>query len=1027
MRSVDIFRFRPLPANPALRGSPSKRRVMRQCCLIAPTAATLLVTLASACAAESGKRESAESPSRAAPQSPVPPEESLQYFQLHPDCRIELVACEPDVMSPIQVAFDPGGRMWVVEYTDYPHGPAEGEPGRCRIRILTDDNSDGRYENPRVFADKLLFATGLALWRDGVIVTSEGSVDFLRDTDGDGTADQRETWFRGFSRENPQLRANAPTFALDNHFYIASGLRGGEVIAVREGWSDHAQPVNLSSRDFRFDPLRGTYESVTGPSQFGITFDDWGNRFTCNNRNPCDHVVIEDWHVRRNPSVRLARATQEVSPSGETSRVYPISRFWTTSNLHEGQFTAACGICNSRAAGLPMRFYGSHFVCDPTGNLVHCDILTPRGASFSARPEREGVEFLASTDTWFRPVNLTVGPDGALYVVDMYRAVIEHPEWMPQELRERPDLLLGVDRGRIYRVLAKDATGESLGLRRRPLDKYSSPELVNILGHAVNGWLRDTTHRLLYERLTESEDAETVALLRRCAREAAIAPGRVHSLWLLHGLGQLDAATLDAALNQDEPRVVEQAVRIASECEPTPERARRIAEIAVTGGSTDGRLAFQCVLSLSAFPLTDEVIPRLAQAACHYGSDPWMVIAATITARDQGAAVLAEALRRAGRGSDVDATAAVVRGLAAQVGATVDARSADGLLACGADVPAAIYQQLVLGLADGVTRSGRSWPRFSEEFTEAVRQKLGALYSDAARHAVSDSAAAGEQLSILQLAPWDIARDPLLRLARGENMELRVAAVQALAGRSDPAIDALLLDDFAAQTPAVKPALLSAIFASSERIQKLLDAIEAGRIAPREVDVTRSDRLLNHPDAALRERAARLWSTGVSSDRQQVLADYRAALTLDADPRRGRDVFARHCIQCHRVGGLGVNVAPEISDVGRTQSLEQILLSILDPNRAIDNNYFSYSVLDHDGTVHTGVIAAETATSVTLRQAEGKEVTLLRSEIEELRSNGVSLMPVGVEKDINLQQMADLLSFIKNWRYLDGSVPGIGD
>lgn len=313
-----------------------------------------------------------ESATPAAPQSPVAPEASLQHFVVHPECRIELVAAEPDVMSPIQIAFDADGRMWVMEYSDYPNGPSEGEPGRSRIRILSDDNGDGRYENPRTFVDKLLFATGLAFWRDGVIVTSQGSVDFLRDTDGDLVCDDRQTWFRGFSAENPQLRANAPTFAIDGHFYVASGLRGGTVAAARDDWAQGAKPVDLSSRDFRFDPLTGACEAVTGPSQFGIAIDDWGNRFTCDNRRPCTQVVIEDRYAQRNPKLAIAAAVHNVARSGEQSRVFPISKFWTTSNLHEGQFTAACGICNFRGTALPLQFYGQHFVCDPTGNFVHC-------------------------------------------------------------------------------------------------------------------------------------------------------------------------------------------------------------------------------------------------------------------------------------------------------------------------------------------------------------------------------------------------------------------------------------------------------------------------------------------------------------------------------------------------------------------------------------------------------------------------------------------------------------------------------
>ena len=980
---------------------------------------------------------SADDARPAIPESPVAPADTLQYFVTHPDCRIELVASEPDVMSPIQVAFDADGRMWVMEYSDYPNGPAEGEPGRSRIRVLSDDDGDGRFENPQTFVDKLLFATGLAFWRDGVIVTSQGSVDFFRDTDGDGRADDRETWFRGFSEGNPQLRANAPTFAVDNHFYIASGLRGGEVIAVREGWAKDAQPVNLSSRDFRFDPVTGAYESVTGPSQFGIAIDDWGNRFTCDNRTPCRHVVIEDRYAQRNPNYAIAKTTHDVAASGEQSHVFPISNFWTTSNLHEGQFTAACGICNYRGHALPAQFHGQHFVCDPTGNFVHCEMLEAQGATFTSHPERDGVEFLASTDSWFRPVNLTVGPDGALYVVDMYRAVIEHPQWMPEELKNRPDLELGMDRGRIYRVVSHDAPAGKPVLERS-FRKKQSHDLVHELAH-WNSWQRETAHRLLFERLTEAPDPSVIELLKAITSHPTSIEIHSHRLWLLHGLGELDAKTLNAGLGDvatvQTPSIVEQAARIAEHYEPTIERTRWIAKLAAEGAWTDDRLAFQCLLSLSAFPLTDDTIPLVAKAACKHGGDPWVPVAVTLTARDQSAAVLEAALDFAPGDADVSATTAVVRELAVQTGRSGDPELVGRMLERAGRTPqsddekqahTAVYEELVLGLAEGAARAGQSWDQISSQCSESARQKLEVLYAEAAQQAGADNSVSDQTLAILKLAPWEIARDPLLTLAAGDNQSLRIAAINALARRGAPEVDEFLLDGFAGQTPAVKPALLSALFASSARINKLLDEIEAGNIAAREIDVARTGQLLKHRDPAIKQRAQALLSANVNSDRQQVYDEYAAALQLEADPQRGREVFLRTCVQCHRIGNLGVDVAPAISDVGRTQTREQILLSILDPNRAIDNNYFSYTVLEHSGAVHTGVIAAETATSVTLRQPEGKQVTVLRSDIDELTSNGISLMPVGVEKDINQQQMADLVSFIKNWRYLDGAVPGVG-
>ena len=200
-----------------------------------------------------------------------------------------------------------------------------------------------------------------------------------------GKPTKREVWFEGFKKDNPQLRANHPTLGLDNHISVASGLRGGEVIAVREGWEENAKPASLSGRDFRFDPITGAYESISGVGQFGLCFDDFGNRFVCSNRNPCNHIVLEDRYLKRNPHLAVAKVHEDVSPAAEKSRLYPISRIWTTSNLHANQFTAACGLLIYRGGWLPSQYHGNSFTCEPTSNLIHRDVLIPNGATFSSR------------------------------------------------------------------------------------------------------------------------------------------------------------------------------------------------------------------------------------------------------------------------------------------------------------------------------------------------------------------------------------------------------------------------------------------------------------------------------------------------------------------------------------------------------------------------------------------------------------------------------------------------------------------
>ncbi len=223
------------------------------------------------------------------------------------------------------------------------------------------------------------------------------------------------------------------------------------------------------------------------------------------------------------------------------------------------------------------------------------------------------------------------------------------------------------------------------------------------------------------------------------------------------------------------------------------------------------------------------------------------------------------------------------------------------------------------------------------------------------------------------------------------------------------------------ETPALQTAILGSVLATSERTALLLDAIAAGQIQPASLDTVRISRLLDHRDDDIRRRAEQLLADIVPADREQIFTAYKPVLTMSADAARGRAVFAKHCATCHRIDNLGTDIAPDISD-SRERMPEQLLTDILQPNRAIDANYFSYTAVTKNGQVHTGILTTETSTSITLKLAEGKTITLRRPEIDELYSNGVSFMPDGLEKLIPPQDMADLISFIKNWRYLDEAI-----
>jgi putative membrane-bound dehydrogenase-like protein len=956
---------------------------------------------------------------------PLSPAEEEKSFHLTEGLRIELVAAEPDVESPVAMAFDEDGRLWVVEMPDYPNGPPKGQPPGGRVCILEDDGT-GRYRRTAVFADRLLFANGLLPWGKGAVVTAAPHILLLEDTKGTGRADRREVLFEGFAAENPQLRVSHPVLGIDNHVYVANGLRGG---TVRRAGRPDARAVNISGMDFRFDLVHDTYEAVSGMGQFGNAFDAWGRRFVCDNHDHVRHVVLPDRYLERNPYLAVRAVLEDVSeleggPLSSGGRVYPLSSNWTTSNLHAGRFTSACSVLPYRGDLLPGEFRQSAFTCEPAGNLVHQEVLRPQGATFRSRPARAGVEFLASPDDWFRPVFLADGPDGALYVVDMYRAVIEHPEFMPPELKHRPDLLLGKDRGRIWRIVPDKHAAPP---PRPRLGRASTEELVRLLEHP-GGWWRSTAQRLLLRR----QDRAAVAPLAKLCAESKEPLARIHAAWLLEAQGALGEDTVRHLLNDPHPRVREHAVRLAERWLPrSPAVQERFAALAA---DPDARLRFQVALSLGEWD-DDRILAPLASIALAAADDPW-TRTAVASAVPRRAGALIATLLAARPGLTESATAgrlALLRELAALVGGRGDAGEVAGLLDAlhnlgGAD--RARWQTAALaGLAEGMGRRGKQLAAFLQSLPASHRaagERAAELLRQAAAVAQDTGADPAVRLTAVGLlahAPWMEAAPVLERLLAEETpQELRLAAVRALAAQPRPEVAPLLLQGWRGYTPALRREVTEALFRQPDRILVLLGEVEAGRVKPGDLDPQRSRTLIEHGRADVRDRARKLLAHSLPPDRKEVLARYQAALTLEGDPKRGREVFTRNCATCHRVAGVGVDVGPDVSDL-RTKTAGQIMQDVLDPNSAIDNNFVSYTVTTKSGKVLTGIIAAETGSSVTLRRAEGQTDVVLRADVEEIASSGASLMPEGLEKAVSIKEMADLLAFLKNWRYLDGKVP----
>ncbi|KAB2671404.1 MAG: c-type cytochrome [Verrucomicrobia bacterium] len=554
----------------------------------------------------------------AAPDGPRPPEAERASFAFADASLVaELVAAEPMVESPVAMAWDEHRRLYVAEMRDYPNAREGG-----RVRLLEDRDGDGLYETASVFADALPFPNSVLPFRGGVLVTAAPGIWFLRDTDGDGRADERTLVLTGFGTGNQQLRANALQFGPDGWIYGANGRSDGEIRAPGQTnvWS-------LRGRDFRFRwDGRVTLETLAGRSQFGLGIDDWGHRFLSWNTIPLRHEVFPDRYLARNPALAATDVLQDCLPEGDSGEVFPRTPPPLVFNNESGShFNALSGLHLFRGDALGADHRGNAFVGESLRNLVHRRMLVPDGPTFRAERGEAGKEFLASSDPWFHPVNFATGPDGALYVADFYRRFVEHPDWVAKDMRGRVAWDAGREHGRIWRIRRRDIPrtppASVVSLARAPHDA-----LVRCLD-TPNGWLRDTSRRLLLEQ----RDPKDVAALRRLARGGAFPEARAQALHLLDALDAADAKALGHALRDPSPRVRETAVALARDADA----------VIPLAGDQDMAVRLRVALALGTLPkeqarLRESLLADIAGAT----TNRWLLLAAASSTRSTDAAWL---------------------------------------------------------------------------------------------------------------------------------------------------------------------------------------------------------------------------------------------------------------------------------------------------------------------------------------------------------------------------------------------------
>ena len=925
------------------------------------------------------------------------PAQALKTFQLTDGFKIELVAAEPLVRDPVNIAFDARGRLWVVEMGDYPEGTNGGQ-----VKILTDNDGDGVFDEATEFVSSLPYPTGVLPWRDGALISSAPDILFARDANGDGTADETEKLFTGFRLANPQHRINGFTYGLDHSLHLASGDNLSKLKSERTG-----KVVDASGHDVQIWPDSGKIAVTSGRTQYIRSRNDWGEWFGNDNSRPMYHFPIDDAYLKRNEHVTVHGNNEQLFHPPVAPPVFPVTAATERFNdlFAANRFTSACSAIIARTDQFAAEAGDDRdvaIICEPVHNLVHRAVLEPQGATYKAtrsQNEQES-EFLASSDPWFRPVRALIGPDNHLYIVDMYRETIEHPEWIPEAWQAQLDLRAGADRGRIYRVSPIDS--EATVPRR--FDQRTTVELVELL-KSSNGALRDLAQQWIIER---SDSAATDSLVR-LANDDTNPRARVHAISILAVQEQLELTTLVSALDDSHPGVLMQAIRLAeSRLDSEPELLDQFAK---TAQHHDQRVVLRTAIALgnSKSPIAGQILAQIAGAT---DLDPWVARAIASSASQHAPTILTQLLRESRQAELSPELLTHLLVTARANGVDIATEFAEIF----ANSQAEFQSQLALAASFArVLPSGKS---------EGLTGIFQPLYARAIALAADDSSSHSHRCQALQLVGIGIEsaekeKQFLLDLVVPSTpIIVQCEAIDRLSRFYDRQTCDALIQRWTSMSKSVRDHCATKMLERRPWTEQLLTALESGAIPVRDLTAATRQQLAHTGSRSMRVRAERVTRTTGTVEKQGLVRRYLAEMEADRDAVKGAALFKQHCAVCHVSTDDSQAVGASLDNL-TDRSDQAIVTAVLDPNRAVDPKYQSYVIQTQDDRILVGAIEQEAGQSITLAHADGKRSTIRRQDISQLKNSGVSLMPEGLEEVLPPKAMQDLIMYLQTSKITD--------
>ncbi len=998
---------------------------------------------------------------------PVLPEKAAAKINTHPEFEVSLVAAEPLLEKAISLDWDHTGKLWVAETPEYPggrtinkndrpvapvfvknpgttpSGDKEDRPARDRISWLEDTNKDGVMDKKHVFADGLELVTSLVFHKDGVIVAQAPDILWLRDKNGDGVCDmvegsEKTTLFTGFGTFDTHAVINNFRWGMDGWIYGAVGYSAGSPKSL-DGKKEFGR---ITAGVIRFRPDGSAIEQYAAGScnTWGFDFAPDGEVFyttaTCGEHFL--HVVMPEKALAK-ASVGGIRSSfvapdhQKIFPAVKHTRPAYVQIDWV------GFFTAAAGSCIYNGGAWPERYNNSHFTSETTMSLVHNELLTPKGVTFVASKEagREETEFVASTDLWFRPVHERIGPDGALYIVDFYNQAAIHndtrgPAHGARNAATRPDR--DHHFSRIWRVQHKQAKA----LPAWKFDLKSPASVVRLLEHP-NGWVRMTAHRLL------SEQGPFFALQNLLDGIAPERPAmtRMHSMWVLNNVGRLDQKNLIACLNDNDPTLRKNALKLVSE-DGAPKKASGAVGTAVRAAirSTDARAQLNALLAmgnLEASPeVADEIVglwpelkdKHLQSAALGVAANsPALFVEAAFRAKDPAflADFVGHTVRILANKGDAAQVAAVVVLLSKQPASAdglkqsaletlATSLKADVVPGWSGDLQAALgalLQSSRPGLPGAVLPLVARWDK-NGAMSEALKPVIVQLRSKLGDAALPDDQRAQVAVNLLGVRRLDsgIISTAGGLLGGGNSVGLQRRVIEALGVTPEAAVGEQLVSGFSRVPGELQELLFSAVMKRGDWSLQMVQALADKKVSLPQVGPAFQHRLRTHADKAVAAKANEVIDSlkgPEQKEKEALIARFKPEVEKAGNLENGKKLFLANCAGCHIYKTDGRNLAPNLTGMG-AHGAADLLVHIIDPNRLVEPNFVAVSIETKDDLTYNGIIERENNAEVLVRDAAGDN-TIRKDNIKSRTNTGRSLMPEGFEQ-LGADGLRDLLGYL---------------